>query len=353
MLTQLQIRGFRGFRDLTINPLGRINLFAGKNNSGKTSLLETIFLLVGGGNPQMATNTNVIRGLELNIPRANLFWKQLFSDLNMEQSIKIEGEHKSQGRLALEIEPGRQSTIKIPLDATNQPGPVSATNLIDDHSLIFRYSIGSEKPVENRISLNLNRQRFEIDQPDIINLPFQAIILLPRNRNTQEYAVRLGELRKRKKGDVLLKALQIIEPKLQSIEDNSASGMPMIWGDIGLPELVPLSVMGEGMNLIAWIVLAITSMPDGVVLVDEVETGFHHSALPDIWRIIDEVAKQFNTQVFATTHSYECIEAAYQTLGSEGFLLHRIEVDTDKMNHCITYKSDSIAASFRHNFEVR
>ena len=351
MLTQLQIRGYRGFRDLTINPLGRINLFAGKNNSGKSSLLETIFLLVGGENPQIATNINVIRGLELNIPRANLFWKQLFSDLNMEQSIKIEGEHKSQGRLALEIEPGRQSTIKIPLDATNRPSPVSATNLIDDHSLIFRYSIGSEKPVESRISLN--RQGLEIDQPNIIDLPFQAIILLSRNRNTQENAVRLGELRKQKQGDVLLKALQVIEPKLQSIEDNFASGTPMIWGDIGLPELVPLFVMGEGMNLIARIVLAITSVPDGVVLVDEIETGLYHSTLPDVWRVIDEVAKQFNTQVFATTHSHECIEAAYQTLGSEGFLLHRIEVDTDKTNHCITYKSDSIAASFRHNFEVR
>ena len=88
----------------------------------------------------------------------------------------------------------------------------------------------------------------------------------------------------------------------------------MIWGDIGLPELVPLPAMGEGMTQIAWLVLAIASMPDGVVLVDEIENGIHHSVLPDVWRAIDEAAKQFHTQIFATTHSFECVMAAHESL---------------------------------------
>ena len=97
----------------------------------------------------------------------------------------------------------------------------------------------------------------------------------------------------------------------------------MIWGDIGLSELVPLPAMGEGITQIARLVLAIASAPDGVVLVDKVENGIHHSVLPDVWRAIDEVAKQFRTQIFATTHSFECIEVAHQALGPDGFLLHR------------------------------
>ena len=132
-------------------------------------------------------------------------------------------------------------------------------------------------------------------------------------------------LRRKKQGALLLKALQIVEPRLQSIEENSSSGIPMIWGDIGLSELVPLSAMGEGMTQIARLVLAIASVPDGIVLIDEVENGIHHSVLPDVWRAIDEAAKQFHTQVFATTHSFECIEAAHQALGPDGFLLHRLE----------------------------
>lgn len=93
MLKRLQIQNFRGFNALEINQLSGINLIAGKNNSGKTSLLEAIFLLAGGGNAQLAVNANVIRGREKD--RASVrdfFWKQLFFNLDMEQSIKIEGE---------------------------------------------------------------------------------------------------------------------------------------------------------------------------------------------------------------------------------------------------------------------
>ena len=170
--------------------------------------------------------------------------------------------------------------------------------------------------------------------------------------NIRRDAVRLGQLRRKKQGFLLLKALQIVEPRLQSIEENSSSGTPMIWGDIGLSELVPLSAIGEGMTQIARLVLAIASMPDGVVLVDEVENGIHHSVLPDVWLAIDEAAKQFHTQVFATTHSFECIEAAHQALGSDGFLLHRLEI-SDAENRCVTFKPNGISAAIRHDLEVR
>ena len=53
MLESLRVKNYRVFKDLKIDGLHRINLIAGKNNSGKTSLLEAMFLLSGGGNPQM------------------------------------------------------------------------------------------------------------------------------------------------------------------------------------------------------------------------------------------------------------------------------------------------------------
>ena len=102
MLKRLQIQNFRGFNALEINQLSGINLIAGKNNSGKTSLLEAIFLLAGGGNAQLAVNTNVIRGIEKDgVPVSDPFWKQLFFNLDIERSIKIEGEHKRDKVLVL------------------------------------------------------------------------------------------------------------------------------------------------------------------------------------------------------------------------------------------------------------
>ena len=168
----------------------------------------------------------------------------------------------------------------------------------------------------------------------------------------REEAQLLGRLRKHKRGQVLLEALRVIEPRLQSIEDNSASGAPMIWGDIGLPELIPLSAMGEGMTRIARLILAIASTPGGVVLVDEIENGLHHSILPKVWQVVDTAAQQFNTQIFATTHSFECIEAAQPFLCSGDFRLHRLEVSGTE-NRCVTFKPNGISAAIRHNLEVR
>ena len=58
MLEELSIRNYRIFRELKIDQLRRINLIAGSNNSGKTSLLEAIFLLSSGGLAQMLMNSN-------------------------------------------------------------------------------------------------------------------------------------------------------------------------------------------------------------------------------------------------------------------------------------------------------
>ena len=88
------------------------------------------------------------------------------------------------------------------------------------------------------------------------------------------------------------------------------------------------------------------------MLVDEIENRLHHTVLPDVWRTIGKVAEQFNVQVFATTHSFECVEAAYEALGADGFRLHRLET-ADGVNQCVTYEADAVEGAIRHNLEVR
>lgn len=347
MLKRLQIRNFRGFNALKIDHLRGINLIAGKNNSGKTSLLEAIFLLAGCGNAQMAINTNVIRNVEhRGIQEGDPIWKQLFYGLKTGSSIWIKGMHSTQGPMTLEIVSKRQVATEMPLDNTNGH---SVSNRVDEHSLTFRFGNSTKKRINSHISLKGGE--FEVKQPKI-RLPFLTIILLSTVRNNIEDAVRLGKLRRQKQGDFLLKALQVVEPRLQSIEDNSSSGVPMIWGDVGWSELIPLSVMGEGMTRIGRLVLAIASAPGGLILVDEIENGIHHSILPDVWRVIDEAAKQFRTQIFATTHSLECTMAAHESLSKDRFRLHRLEVD-DNSSRCVTYEPDAIEGAIRHNLEVR
>ena len=348
MLERLHIRNYRVFNDLKIDQLSRINLIAGKNNSGKTSLLEAILLLAGAGNAQMAVNGHINRGLASNVAPGLAdvtFWTPMFSGLDMSRAIEITAHHKQFGPLNLKIVSKRVQNTEISLDRTAE---ASATNLSDMRALVFHYNGPNDQKVEGQISIK--GQGIEVRQ-DEIDFPFIATLLLSRFENLQEDARRLALLRKAKLGHFVLEALRIIEPRLQGVEDNSASGVPMIWGDIGLSELIPLPVMGEGMTRIARLVLGIASAMDGVVLVDEIENGLHHSVLPKVWQAVDTTAKQFKTQVFATTHSFECVEAAHEALGAEGFRLHRLEVSGTE-NRCVTYEPEAIAAALRHNLEI-
>ncbi len=63
------------------------------------------------------------------------------------------------------------------------------------------------------------------------------------------------------------------------------------------------------MNRLFGIALALVHAKDGLLLVDEIENGIHYSVQPDLWRLVFEMATRLNVQVFATTHSYDCIKA--------------------------------------------
>ncbi|OQX24368.1 MAG: hypothetical protein BWK80_21225 [Desulfobacteraceae bacterium IS3] len=76
--------------------------------------------------------------------------------------------------------------------------------------------------------------------------------------------------------------------------------------------------MGEGMNRLLGIALALVNSKDGFLLVDEIDNGIHYSAQSDLWRLIFEGAKRMNVQVFATTHSWDCIEAFQQAATESG-----------------------------------
>lgn len=351
MLERIEIRNFRNLNDFEIERLGRINLIAGRNNSGKTSLLEAVFLLSGAGNPQMLFNVNVTRVVDPNLTMWPVHhpWKELFSELDVNKVIEITAHHGQLGRLALKITSERPHTTEIPLDPNNK---VPLEYIPEEKMLTFRYENSKGEPVESR--MRLTKQGIEFPRLRVPP-PFIAAIISSLGSTIQEDAARLGTLRKQKRGHLLLEALQVIEPRLTSLENisvSSAGGTPMIWGDIGLPELIPLPVMGEGMTRLARFVLAISDAPNGIALLDEIENGLHHSLLPKVWQVVDATARQCNTQVFATTHSRETIMAAHDSLGSDAFRLHRLET-TDSMNRCVTYEPESISAAIRHDFEVR
>ena len=350
MLESLHIQNFRVLRQLQVTELARINLIAGLNNSGKTSLLEALFLLCGGGRPEYAVNVNVMRGIEHNVEMVpsvgEAQWKEFFSDLDLDNPIEVAGHHDVLGSLKL------QMTSELPEKTQISPEESSAaltTSLPDQRILQLRYTDSSGNQTGGII--RARGDGVEITR-HAAGVSLSGIILSSRIGSTKDDAERLGILRKRKRGHLLLEALRVVEPNLQSIEDSVASGVPMIWGDVGLSEMIPLSVMGEGMIRTARLVLAISSVPGGLALVDELENGLHHTVLPKVWQVVEAAAEQFDVQVFATTHSLECIGAAHEALDVHSFRLHRLEAVNGTVQ-CITYAPESMGAAILHGVEVR
>ena len=350
MYDSLHIRNFRGLHELTIHTLSRINLIAGRNNSGKTTLLEAIFLLSGWGNPSLAFTISSIRGISSGSGSleeiGDFLWKPLFNRLLTDTKIAVSGEFKPLGRLDLRISLGQADTVEIPF---GHSGTLFQPIEPDRSMLTFSFSDATRQ--QHDAAIRLKDGHIAADTPKL-PIGFPARFLSSRLGNLQEEANQLGQLRTRKQGELVVDALRAIEPRLKSVEDNSASGQPMIWADVGLPELLPLPVLGEGMNRITRLVLAIASTPDGVVLVDEIENGLHHSALKKVWKTIERVAEQSNTQVFATTHSYECVVAAHAVLSQSDFVLHRLDANKTGVR-CISYDHEEREAAVRHNLEVR
>ena len=368
MFRRLRIKNFRLFGDLEINWLSRINLLSGHNNSGKTTLLEALFLLCGAGNPRLVLSINAFRGVKqvqgspAIVPE--IFWKPLFLDLDMRRPIEISGKLSGRRHLTLTIAPERGGTIQLSprhINQSSHEGHGAITSLRDDQGLrtggesseALGLQLSCVHPDNQRGEghIRLTGQGIQIVQPEV-GIPFQASFLSSRSVNLEEDAGRLGQLRRRKQGYLLTNVLRIVEPRLQSVENISASGFPMIWGDIGLPELVPLSAMGEGMTHIARIVLAISSAPGGIVLIDEIENGVHHSIMEKVWAVVAEAARQFDTQIFATTHSFECFKAAHDALRGE-WRYHRLDRTSDDSIHCVTFDTEDVKAAVRHGMEVR
>ncbi|MDE0104504.1 MAG: AAA family ATPase [Bryobacterales bacterium] len=364
MIENLRLTNLRLFRELQVDRLERVNLFAGHNNSGKSSVLEAILLLAVGGNPSLALRIPKFRGLSHLPPGVPAsFWKSMFFELDTGKPIEIKCTHSRLGYLSLTV--SRESGSSLVRQGVGlskgRGGREARSRQIRSLSLLTsKGNPGGPWGIllswKDKNNDELRSMHLTVDSNDVWFsgevIRLEAEFVSPSIGNIRDDSVLLGQLRERKQGSLLTEALRIIEPRLESVEDSSATGTPMIRVDIGLPELVPLSAMGEGMTRIARIVLAMSSVRGGVVLVDEIETGIHHSVLKKLWAVVAKAARTFDVQVFATTHSFECLVAAQEAL-PDAWRFHRLERNEDGSSRCVSFDVEDVDVVVRHGLEVR
>lgn len=360
MYQSFWVRNFRCFEDLSLSDLARVNLIAGENNLGKTSLLEALFLHCGAYNPALTMRLNSFRGIELVKIEFGRWvetpWDSLFGRFDTSNTAEFVGENDTTGRRVVQLRVARKPEQFRKISQSIQHGTVESERAPLSSESVQVLELEYQEATQSGRYYLIFDQKGVRSEPIPPPPPFPAFFLAARVRiPLTEDAERFGKLETIGQQDVLLKALQVIEPRLHRLAVVVTGGMPIIHGDIGIGRLVPLPVMGDGMARLASLVLAVSSAVNGVVLLDEIENGLHHSILTEVWQAIGEVARQFKAQVFATTHSLECIVAAHEahTKGdSYDFRLHRLE-RTKEAIRVVTYDREVLAAAIETGLEVR
>jgi hypothetical protein len=325
MLTSLHIENFKRFRSLEISPIRRVNLISGRNNVGKTAVLEAIALLLDG-KEQLRELPKLFRNAESVGRSAEIFWRWLF---RAHQDVQISGEDTTH----------QMHRIRIDDTGLEQPLPES--------SPLTRHSITHDQ-------IRLDWLVLENGEKGASGVPVLALPVQQSNPQLDAFQFDRVVL-KRGAEERLQKLLKIIEPRLESLRTISTQGAPLIYADIGLDERIPAVHLGQGFNRLLSIYASILASGKKVLLIDEIENGLHHEILPEVWRGIRALAESEDVQVFATTHSWEAVAAAHEAFAETidyDFALHRLVQVGDDIR-AQTLDREGIEASVRGLLEVR
>lgn len=344
MYTSLSIKNFRAFETLEIEGLKRVNLFTGRNNSGKTSVLEAVYLCWGSNDAPRVARLFEARGLASNridrFSQRTMPWATLFHDLEVEADIEIVGINENGGDSRLEI-----STILTESDRTALD--VFETDAVD--VLVTR-----------KLHLVPRPRDFLLVKGKTIDYPLRAISFAPRilfagaKPDPRELAEYYNSLELDKSQKPILDSLKIIDARISDLKTNFSDGYAVMYADVGRRRLLPLSVLGDGAGRLFQLALEMRRGEGSVVLIDEIENGFHYSVLPKVWKLIHELAKQYNVQVFAVTHSHECAVAAHEAASAADYDYGYFRIEQkDGIGRAVAYSHEQMQTSIEANLEVR
>jgi len=175
---------------------------------------------------------------------------------------------------------------------------------------------------------------YKIGEKNSAGLKPAVFSTLPSRPEEDAEAYQRVILKRRKKQ--VEKLLREIEPRLEAVEvlrigNQNQQPPALIYADLGLSEMIPVTQLGQGFNRLLDIYSEIVVEDAKVLLIDEIENGLHYSVLPVIWKGLFLAAKEFDVQIFATTHSWECILAADEAArAGENYDLALVRLDRVK-----------------------
>lgn len=261
------------------------------------------------------------------------FWKWMFPLRNVREKPIISGDIGTIGQYAVQLQ-WREENVQ----AKAPEGMIIVQHM--QHVILAVTAImGQHNQLQPVTSLN-----------EVTAIPAD-----PRNpaQEAQDFArVALNSVAE----DQVEQMLRKIEPRLRSIRSLQPYGVPLLYAGVdGIPERIPVFQLGHGFSRLLTVIAEIVASRKPVVLIDEIENGLHHSVLPDIWRGLLTACERSEVQIFATTHSWECVAAAHQAFSESleyPLAVFRLEEKKGQIN-AIAYDRESLEFSIQEELEVR
>lgn len=397
LLNSLEIKNFRAFRHLQIERLGRVNLIVGKNNVGKTCLLEALWLYASRGEPtvmqQLLASRNELALFADHESKISAVKYLFYGRDNVEppkaKLIEI-GEDKSDETFFLSANAINEKVIELIKE------DVQNAREIQKNAIGQAAEYGLSLPPDANLSSRLNRMlsaNRRIKSEKVFSNPYNLILATKSNgyarliapdfkqANLNDTATEIpvqfipiegvGLMRVAEWWDKtyltdleddVLAALKIIEPTITRIglvpsQQQPSQRLPMVRLSREAAPIL-LSSLGQGMNALFALALALVNAKNGFLLIDEVENGIYHGIQPKLWHFILKMAVRLNVQVFATTHSRDSLEGFYEALREDkqaDGLLISLRNKQDKPGEVvgILFERENLEIITRQHIEVR
>jgi AAA15 family ATPase/GTPase len=379
MLKSIKIENFRCFKSFELQQLGRINLLVGENNSGKTSILEAIQLLCSRNDLDTLTEIITNRGED--------FWdddgkgehqldiRHIFYDHEIKSGSKLSiSANNNQERLNILIAmlPANNTSFRYDETKISKENVSSNNEDFDDLKklgFIIEWT-QNELPPEKFLLYISPDGGLSIDS--IMMFRHRKILsasIIPKTQFVKSSSLTIekmidlfDQLVLTPEEKIVADALNKIDSKIKRIAPISSHKLRYSLGSRGGflvllsdGKRVPIGSMGDGIWRILGLALAIVSVKNGYLFVDEIDTGLHFTAMSDMWKMIWDTAKKLNVQVFATTHNSDCWKslaeiAQQENVTDDGIRIHRIEKDKSKS---IVFNESQMVIAAERELEVR
>ncbi len=361
--SRVTIRRFRGLRDVSLEDLGTLNVFVGANDTGKTSLLEAMFLLSGSGNLFLPIDVQGFRDYTVGDFDGLSY---LFYECDTATRIKLSAQTVAlDSRRELSItalqrgSPGE--TVAAHGQGSDSHGSVSAaaqfsTDFAPDiHNRRYDLTISSGEDTSSYSgTLSLRNGEPVVNmKASLRKTTIRAGLLSDRSNHD---ASAIGRVIVNKKKHELLKYLRFVNSRVQDIGVHGSRAFL----DIGLAGMLPINMFGSGMIRACSIIAHCVLGPSRIFLIDEVSSGLHYKALLSLLRAMLRLSIQNGVQVFATTHSLSVLQGLQEILGREemadardALACYALQRDHGGEVRAYRYGHRDLDHCIRHGIEIR